>query len=190
MASTRTAPEERRHRASPLQAPLQPASHHRKLTAPAPLRCPSQESTHVDGKAPFWRKKPRLRLSLTALLAASATVAAPVSAIQAAFHTPFDAPTSARCKTLRADPHEVLRLWIRTTAQGKPSPCPLAAPTYHDTEPPFGTYSIALGRPLKPEPRHQLYLILLVGKTRIGRYVLDLCPDTNHRWLVDLWAEL
>jgi hypothetical protein len=113
-----------------------------------------------------------------------------VPGTEAAVGPPAAGIATARCLTLRANPQAVIRLWIRIASERKPSACPLAAPAYNSTESPFGRYSIAFARLLKPERGHRLYLVVLVGKTRIGRYILDLCPDRQRRWLVDLWAEL
>jgi hypothetical protein len=132
----------------------------------------------------------RLCLGLTALMAAFVTAAGPVSGIEAATSPPTAVPETSRCRTLRADLHAVIRLWIRATVEGKPCSCQLLAPGYNSREPFFGAYSMAFAQPLKPQPGHHLCLVFLVGDTRIGRYVLDLCPDPHQLWLVDLWAEL
>jgi len=49
---------------------------------------------------------------------------------------------------------------------------------------------MVLVRRLRSQSGHLLYVIFLVGKERLGRYVLDLVHDRYGRWLVDVWAEL
>jgi hypothetical protein len=95
------------------------------------------------------------------------------------------------CVTTTQQPDTVIRAWLRTYVSGFTSPCRLSAAGYHPTEPPL-RYGQALVYLLGPEsqPRHRLYLVFLITRKRAARYLLDLHPDPQGRWLVDLWAEL
>jgi hypothetical protein len=98
--------------------------------------------------------------------------------------------TAEQCRSRLSDPLRLARLWIRNAAYGAQSPCRLAARGYTTATPRFGRYRIAYASTLPPRPGHRLYLVYLVGKHRIGRFVLDLAPGRDRRWYVDLWADM
>jgi hypothetical protein len=149
-----------------------------------------------DRGQPETRRRRRL-VALAAALTTAALTTAAAPGVASARETqprPVDRAARAlaakRCRRQLSDPLRLMRLWIRSAAYGAPSPCRLSARDYTSATPRFGRYRIAYARPLRPQPGHRLYLVYLVGKHRIGRFVLDLAPGRDRRWCVDLWGDL
>jgi hypothetical protein len=131
----------------------------------------------------------RRRLRAVVALVLGLAGAHPVAAIASS-----PAPSNAHrvCDQATRQPQTVIRAWLTTYAIDSSIPCRLNAAKYHPSEPPFGRYRLALAEPLRSEsrPGHRLYLVLLFNQTRVAQYLLDLHPNAQARWLVDLWAEL
>lgn len=126
------------------------------------------------------------------LVAAIACVALTYSVSAASSAVPSRAVSAKRplcALSAIASPRAVIQSWIRSYAAGFTDACRLTPRSYRPTTPPFGLYRSGFAERLRSQPGHRLYEVILVGTTRIGRYVVDLVPS-GRRWLVDLWAEL
>jgi hypothetical protein len=129
-----------------------------------------------------------ISIALAGLALAHGAPAAPArGACPVRYHLSIaDAARQARPQSARL----IVRLWLRAVSTGRPAPCRLTATGYTPTTPPVDAYSVVFIRAIKQQPGHRLYLVVLIGKTRAVRYVLDLAPTGEGGWVVDLWAEL